>query len=881
MSDEMKKNGKGAADWLGQLRYSRSFTAKLLLSEPDVKEYYSEIATELLSYERVRSHTGWSGVSFIAGRVQIAKCTVSGKTLCLYLAASPDGISGSKYKARDVADVRKYEKTPALLKIKSRGGARNAVQCISEVAIAFGLEKKNPPPEPILAKSFPADSFHNLVTRGLIRFVRGKSGQTDDGGETEPVAPQMTEPAAGGTQAEEQSAEYRRAYGAIAGGDAVVRLSEKKMLRALDEKWVSEIEDALPAIDELMRRPSHFIAETEEVLPMELTRKITGRSVEHLCRHTDYISSVNGDEVTPSKLLNVFREDSVLTYENKFLNTLISHLYFFVTKRYKAALENGVDEVASVMSFEDDFSDGDARGKIRISIELSEKTTDADGIKKGFLGTPLWARVEKLNGIVKGYTDSEFVRMMGRNYVKPPILRTNAILKNKYFRRCLELWNFLEGYDESGLGITVCENVREPEEDYVNGICDGAAKQYMLFRERMKGGETVAEYTSDELFPKMNVRISDGKEDISADDFDIDVPSAGGKTSDTEDETFVYDPAERDMVFAVRVALRAAEFYDRQAEDEDDSDTVELRGVRYEKTFEAKLRLADDKTKGYFVSIANALLSYDGVKMRMSRTGCAFSRGRKQLARLTFKGRSLCFYVALDPFSLPDAYRVRDVSGIKRYASTPALLRVRSARWQKYALSLVTALAEKESLAPSEKVTALSADDFEIMTFDGMISAGLIRRISSVRRTDTEETVTEKTDDVTDDIPPLSEPELFVMPEPAAKTPNAEDEHTAQYFEGASSDPESYPLPEKLPETETTSESERLLPDIRYPGDIDYSHPTLRGVDDSSGFIKDTEENSDMPEPAEEQDEKAPEGGFFARLFRRKKHKNTKKSKHI
>ena len=41
-------------------------------------------------------------------------------------------------------------------------------------------------------------------------------------------------------------------------------------------------------------------------------------------------------------------------------------------------------------------------------------------------------------------------------------------------------------------------------------------------------------------------------------------------------------------------------------------------------------------------------------------------------------------------------------------------------------------------------------------------------------------------------------------------------------------------------------------------------------VDDSSGFIKDTEENPDVPEPTEEQTEKTPEGGFFARLFRRK-----------
>ena len=36
-------------------------------------------------------------------------------------------------------------------------------------------------------------------------------------------------------------------------------------------------------------------------------------------------------------------EDSLLTYENKFLNTLINRLYMFVNKRYKVAKEYGVE----------------------------------------------------------------------------------------------------------------------------------------------------------------------------------------------------------------------------------------------------------------------------------------------------------------------------------------------------------------------------------------------------------------------------------------------------------------------------------------------------------------------------------------------------------
>lgn len=52
-------------DWIDKLRYSRSFVAKLILSDNAVKEYYAAITARLLSYQKVRSKTGWNGVSFL------------------------------------------------------------------------------------------------------------------------------------------------------------------------------------------------------------------------------------------------------------------------------------------------------------------------------------------------------------------------------------------------------------------------------------------------------------------------------------------------------------------------------------------------------------------------------------------------------------------------------------------------------------------------------------------------------------------------------------------------------------------------------------------------------------------------------------------------
>ncbi len=993
-----KSSGERAGEWLAQLRYNRSFTAKLLLSEPEVKEYYAAVATELLSYEKVRSRTGWSGVTFTAGRTQIARCALSGKTLNLYLAVSASGVSGARYKARDVGATRKYEKTPALLRIRSAGGAKNAVRCIAQVAEENGLVRRSPLPEPISPKAFPADSLGNLITRGLVRIVRGR---TTGEGNAPPVSTETPSVSSGTaprpatdiyTDTRDSARELLSRYttygtirDALTSGDASVRVTEKKMLRAIDEGWVTRVEDSLYALDELIRCPSRYIAETEEILPMELTKKISGRSVVHLSQHTDYIASVDGEDVTPSKLLNVFREDSILTYENKFLNTLLSRLYLFVSRRYRTALREGVDERVDCLEFSDRFYHGDVRGKLRVSLELSEKCADGEGVKNGLFGTGLWKRVERLNGIVTEYMESDFVREMGRNFVHPPILRTNAILKNKYFRDCLDLWNFLEGYDESGVGITVEETVKTPDDSYVGELFDNAAQQYLLFCRHTRGeyadDRAIAAYRTPLMTPR--IRVEEEPEAYTASDFDTK-------------ETAARDADDADLVLAVRVALRAAEFYDRD-HDLPGGDGESAIEIRYEKDFNARIRLADDRIKEYFVTVSNSLLSLRGVKLRISRSYCTFYVGRTLLARLAVKGKTLYFYAALDPETLPPAYFARDAKEVRRYAATPALLRVRSDRWLKYALQLTEQLADRYDLSAEDPPqTVLRTEDFAIQSFEELMEKGWIRRVEVLRPADafrkepdadaTEDglplpledtatggdgsvrdgqpavsmqtgesagetqsaraevvsadgesgemqpvpgTVTSETADAdtagdsearipVTQIPesrdgaesPASSPEVLTSVRVLTKeeeqaelarrssgaaehkAAGAEEDDTgsfdlyrtlgngsgssssrsADFFEAPATVPGSDPRTDKAGEqvTEEKEKNDRLLSGIRYPGALDYSRPAGKGIDDSSGFIKDSEENVGDFEVPEKK-------SFFGRLFGKKKEQDRKK----
>lgn len=473
------------SDWVNKLKFDRSFSAKLILSDKSVKEYYADIATEILKFERVKSRTNWSGVTFSVGRERFATVAFAGKTLCLFLAIDPTTLESGKYKARNVEDVKKHAKTPAMLRIKSDGGKRYAVKLINLAAENFNLAVSADPIAPVNPADFKTDTFNNLITRGLIRVLRRdrKSGFNQDETDVSDVAAVAAKnDEKSGYKSENAGNEevIRNAYddtvftinnlltrhgiygdisSALSEGNCRASFTEKLMLRAVDEIWVRAIEDCVNSLDELIRNPNHYIAETEEVLPIELTKKITGRSVAHLCRHTDYLREDN-DEIMPTKMLNIFRDDSFMTYENKFLNTLIKRLYLFVGRRYDVMKERGADEKTQTLEFENAFGIGEGKARVKISVEYSERNETEDA-KKVLAGSGLWARVERLYSIVTSYINSSFVKEMGESYIRPPVLRTNAIIKNKYFRECLALWEFIETYDDSGYGISVEERERD------------------------------------------------------------------------------------------------------------------------------------------------------------------------------------------------------------------------------------------------------------------------------------------------------------------------------------------------------------------------------------------------------------------------------------
>ena len=305
-------------------------------------------------------------------------------------------------------------------------------------------------------------------------------------------------------------------------GSGEIAMKRQMMRKTLDATWIKVIEDCIIPLDNVIRKPRRFIEENEAVLPIELSRNITSRSMRHLAQHTDYISKIEGDTITPSKILNVFRDETVQTYENRFVNTLINRLYIFVSRRYDAIRENGRASATSVLSYESKFETASVRGKISLNMEISASSEVEGARKETHEEAELWERLEHLKQVVSAYATSPFVQMMGKNYVRPPIMHTNAINKNRDLRQCVALWEFIESYEGAGYELSIKDTAEKMDDAYLDEMLSALAVQYCVFRYNMSAeitDEMILSETEDgePFVPK----FLDTLEEYESDDFNV------------------------------------------------------------------------------------------------------------------------------------------------------------------------------------------------------------------------------------------------------------------------------------------------------------------------------------------------------------------------
>lgn len=247
-------------------------------------------------------------------------------------------------------------------------------------------------------------------------------------------------------------------------------------LKEYDYEWLDKLEDTIPYIDNILRNPRRFIVNEEEIVKVELSRKVTVESVIHLTQHTNLIQKIedNGD-VKPSKILNINKEESIDTYENRFIYTLINNLRMFFEDRvvFTSGPSYCVDK--NVLKYE---ANSKVNGQdLKISLNINDVTKNIKEKSGGKAGLTYDERVSKIKKQIDSFMGSELHQTLSRLHVPPvrsPIRKTNVILKNPNFRKAEELWNYIQSFESKD------KREKENNEYYDKGDLKGEYDQTFL-----------------------------------------------------------------------------------------------------------------------------------------------------------------------------------------------------------------------------------------------------------------------------------------------------------------------------------------------------------------------------------------------------------------
>lgn len=149
--------------------------------------------------------------------------------------------------------------------------------------------------------------------------------------------------------------------------------------------------------------------------------------------------------------------------------------------------------------------------------------------------------------------------------------------------------------------------------------------------------------------------------------------------------------------------------------------------LRYDRSFKARFIQSDNECKGWYTEIKNELLSYKKVKDRLSWKRESYNLGRIPVARISYRGNTLCLYLPLNPAAYEDSkYKVESVEDNASYQDTPCLYRIKNDKRARYAKELIATVMENLGAVRIERD---SVDYFE--PYEGLvqlINKGLIKR---------------------------------------------------------------------------------------------------------------------------------------------------------
>lgn len=228
----------------------------------------------------------------------------------------------------------------------------------------------------------------------------------------------------------------------------VVKVNSENL--SVNFEWLDLMEETVRYIDNILRNPNRFIVNEEEIVKVEQARRITVETIKHLSKHTNYIQEIDKNgEVRPSKILNINKDESYDTYENRLIYTLIQNMRSFIDIR-KSKL---VTVSSEKNSLESEYHGKTVIGNEYVDVDvIMHSNSKMESKCQSKDDMTIEERIAKLELRITDLTNTSVYKTLAKAHVGrviPPVKKTNLILKNVNFQYAMKLWDYLQSYDES------------------------------------------------------------------------------------------------------------------------------------------------------------------------------------------------------------------------------------------------------------------------------------------------------------------------------------------------------------------------------------------------------------------------------------------------
>lgn len=279
---------------------------------------------------------------------------------------------------------------------------------------------------------------------------------------------------------QEDSRYFRYLFEMAQASGTTIEQQREELVKVVDEEWISMIEDSLDAINTIIENPRRFITTEEEVVPVSLAKKISADSVRHLSQNTQFLAPSDDGGVHPTRILNVSTVETYDLYENRFIYHLIQRLLTFVGKRTDVIFWSTGNEIRNRFKMHSKIDD--AYEEIEYNVEMTVKNrqsfaeNDADNMD-------VFMRIDRVRRLVMALRGASFCQIMNDcSAVRSPIQRTNLIMKDPNYRKCYQLWQFMERYDKVGYNIDVQQQALAFDDEYMVQMYTNLINNYTVFK---------------------------------------------------------------------------------------------------------------------------------------------------------------------------------------------------------------------------------------------------------------------------------------------------------------------------------------------------------------------------------------------------------------